>query len=282
MTVLVSVLLGLIGLFFFLSGLTMGLFELCEIAFTITVIVFGLLVMSISAAIWLKLLPRSLMYALRFSKSTASRGLRQRPFGIVGVLDINSVQKGMHGHGMIVNPHVNHDTTESLLKSIHGIPFLIQAIQYSLETNIMSEMGQSIIGTSVIHTAPGCTSVLDCDSEDEHILIKSATPRLSGVEEQWENTEETNRWTNQQLNISLNRANSTLNVFPYSESRPLDDLSITTEGGAVSSDHLNMAGSAQSSLSRVTVSYNSANQREVRCIGMSSAFLSRFNNSFKT
>lgn len=58
----------------------------------------------------------------------------------------------------------------------------------------------------------GCTSAIDCDSEDEQRTIaQSISPRFSGSEEQWENTDQL-RWTNQQLNISLNNTSSSLNV----------------------------------------------------------------------
>ncbi|KAI6244071.1 hypothetical protein M3Y99_00077100 [Aphelenchoides fujianensis] len=245
-----AVLLGLIGLLFFMCGLTVGLLDVGEVALTITLVAFGLLLMSLSAGVWFELLPRPLLFALRFPKRS-HRVLRQRPFGIVGVLDINNSQKGMQAHGMVFNTQVDPETTETLLKSMKGIPLLIQAIHFSLETTLLS--GQSVIGTSVIHTAPGCSSVLDCDSRRRaRVLIQSATPRLSSdpPEQQWENAEESNRWTNPQLNISLNRANSSLTVFPYSESRPLDDLSIAADTAAHSTDQINLAGSHHSGLSR--------------------------------
>lgn len=53
--------------------------------------------------------------------------------------------------------------------------------------------------------------MLDCESEDDQTIAQSATPRLSGPEEQWDNTDHL-KWTNQQLNISLNKTSSSLNV----------------------------------------------------------------------
>lgn len=91
---------------------------------------------------------------------------------------------------------INPDTTEAVMKNIRGIPFLIQvcsllaksniipmfqAIQYSMETtyyrDVMTEMGEGVVRTSVIHTAPACTSVLDSDDEEHHTPPK-ITPRL--------------------------------------------------------------------------------------------------------
>lgn len=136
---------------------------------------------------------------------------------------------------------------------------IFQAIQYSLETsyytNVMSELGQSIIGTSVIHTAPGCTSVLDCDSDEDHNLFPIQTtpsPRYSGPEEQWEATE-TNRWSNQQLRLSMNRRTSSLlvSVFPYSESRPVDDNGVV-DGSRCSSQRGSALASERGSINEST------------------------------
>ena len=132
---------------------------------------------------------------------------------------------------------------------------------------MMSEMGHNVIGNSVIHTAPGCTSVLDCDSDDENILIpfQTPSPRYSGPEEQWEATE-MNRWSNHQLRLAMNRRTSSLlvSVFPYSESRPVEENihdsktnslmgSVSTnleKGNSVDGDWSAPMGSQQSHLSR--------------------------------
>uniref|UniRef100_A0A914XW04 Uncharacterized protein n=1 Tax=Panagrolaimus superbus TaxID=310955 RepID=A0A914XW04_9BILA len=210
---------------------------------------------------------------------------------------------------MLITPH----TTEALIKSIRGIPYLLQAIQYSLETNyytdIMNELGQSVLGNSVIHTAPGCSSALDCDAEDDHHMLgpmpPTSSPRLSGPEEQWETNVTKNRWSNPQLRLSLNRRTSALlcNVFPYSESRPVESFdesinenfeegdNISERPSIVESDSTlpiikhfrpTLGGSQQSQLSRVTVSHTSLPSHEVRCIGMSGALLTKFNSSFKS
>ncbi|KAI6191504.1 hypothetical protein M3Y97_00235500 [Aphelenchoides bicaudatus] len=265
MFLILSVIIGLIGLTAFLAGLLLGLLELWELVPTIFIVVIGIVFMLLAAIVWLRLLPGRLLYALQWTKSTSSSRNRQRPFGIIGVLDLNNINNNKtQTTAQPLSLHINPESTETLLKSIRGATYLIQAIQYSLETNIMSEMGQSVINSSVIHTAPGCTNVLDCQSEDEQEFTQpAASPRLSGPEEQWCNTDHL-RWTNQQLNISLNKTSSSLNVFPYSESRPLDELTVND---AASTDDL--AGSTQSGISRVTVSYNSAKEGggEIRCIG---------------
>uniref|UniRef100_A0A0N4Z8N6 Large ribosomal subunit protein eL8 n=1 Tax=Parastrongyloides trichosuri TaxID=131310 RepID=A0A0N4Z8N6_PARTI len=128
---------------------------------------------------------------------------------------------------MILNSHRqisrNHDpidrnATEILMKSIRGIPYLIQAIQYSMETSYYPDCNSELGTTAVIHTAPGCKSVLDCDSEEEREeMIKRISPRNSGPEEKWL-PEDPKKWTNQQLRLSMNRTSQTLLVFPYSES----------------------------------------------------------------
>ena len=83
----------------------------------------------------------------------------------------------------------------------------------------MNELGQSMLGNSVIHTAPWCHSVLYCESVDEHYPMlgpmQTPSPRLSGPEEQWEDTAK-NRWSNQQ--------HEQCSFFPYRESKPVDSF----------------------------------------------------------
>ncbi|KAK6019128.1 hypothetical protein OSTOST_15246, partial [Ostertagia ostertagi] len=89
---------------------------------------------------------------------------------------------------------------------------MLQAIQYSMEAtyyrDVLSEMGEGVVRTSVIHTAPGCTSILDSESEDEKEEVK-ITPRNS-AEEQWLPFGES--WRNEQLRLSLERGSSNLLV----------------------------------------------------------------------
>uniref|UniRef100_A0A1I7XCS6 Inner membrane protein n=1 Tax=Heterorhabditis bacteriophora TaxID=37862 RepID=A0A1I7XCS6_HETBA len=112
---------------------------------------------------------------------------------------------------------ITPDTTEAVMKNIRGIPFLIQAIQYSMETtyyrDVMSEMGEGVVRTSVIHTAPACTSILDSESDDE-TQDRRVTSRQqecrSSAEEQWLPFGES--WRNEQLRLSLERGSSNLLV----------------------------------------------------------------------
>uniref|UniRef100_A0A7E4UM46 Transmembrane protein n=1 Tax=Panagrellus redivivus TaxID=6233 RepID=A0A7E4UM46_PANRE len=287
-----TLILSILSLGVFLTGVIMAVFELTSVAPAVFATVSGLVGCAVSAALWLSA-PRCI-HNKRVSYRKAGRNAE--------------VKTPLPEHTMLITP----DATEALMKSIRGIPYLIQAIQYSLETSyyseIMNEMGQHVLGNSVIHTAPGCTSVLDCESECEHNLAAaaasttSATPRCSGPEEQWEATE-LNRWSNPQLRLSMNRRASSLlcSVFPYSESRPDPPSAINTVECAsmaslteseaagmgtppIASGPLvnSLNGSMNSQLSRVTVSHTSLPNRDIRCIGMSSAFITRFNSSFKT
>ncbi|KAJ1352764.1 hypothetical protein KIN20_009188 [Parelaphostrongylus tenuis] len=87
-----------------------------------------------------------------------------------------------------------------------------RAIQYSMEAtyyrDILSEMGEGVVRTSVIHTAPACTSLLDSESDDE-TKNTTFTPRNS-AEEQWHPFGES--WRNEQLRLSLERGSTNLLV----------------------------------------------------------------------
>ncbi|VDP14669.1 unnamed protein product [Heligmosomoides polygyrus] len=74
--------------------------------------------------------------------------------------------------------------------------------------DVLSEMGEGVVRTSVIHTAPACTSILDSESDDETKEVK-ITPRNS-AEEQWLPFGES--WRNEQLRLSLERGSSNLLV----------------------------------------------------------------------
>lgn len=45
--------------------------------------------------------------------------------------------------------------------------------------DVLSEMGEGVVRTSVIHTAPACTSILDSESEDEAKEEVKITPRYA-------------------------------------------------------------------------------------------------------
>ncbi|ETN69029.1 hypothetical protein NECAME_01139 [Necator americanus] len=211
---------------------------------------------------------------------------------------------------------INPDTTEAVMKNIRGIPFLIQAIQYSMEAtyyrDILSEMGEGVVRTSVIHTAPACTSILDSESEDETKAVPFTPSYLqflvffnflisknqkdgcfvrNSAEEQWLPFGES--WRNEQLRLSLERGSSNLlkqglvsrysfprtsksfQVFPYCEASPHGDRGHE----AVEHDF-----SRIESIKRPHGGRNKSQNRQqfqVRCIGMSASFIERFNNSFR-
>lgn len=126
-----SIIIGLIGLILFLSGLLIGLMELWDLAPTIGVVLFGLSFMVLSVIVWLRLLPGRLLFALQASKSnSAIRNVRQRPLGIIGILDVNTVQNKCHGSNHAIGLHINPESTETLLKSIRGATYLIQVEFY--------------------------------------------------------------------------------------------------------------------------------------------------------
>ncbi|KAE9549144.1 hypothetical protein FO519_007647 [Halicephalobus sp. NKZ332] len=276
LSIIVPLIFSVISLGSFLTGITLAVFELSDVLPAVISTFLGLVGLFVSAAL------KNEPHFPKFAGGNREKTLELLP-------------ENIH----LITP----DTTETLMKSIKGIPYLIQAIQYSLEasyySNMMSEMGHAVLGNSVIHTAPGCPSALNCDSDEDNIQVplQTPSPRYSGPEEQWEATE-TNRWSNHQLRLSMNRRTSSLlvSVFPYSESRPVEEsihgsrngslkgsVAVNSERGSlIEGDYGASMGSQQSHLSRVTVSHTSLPSREIRCIGMSPALLTRFNSSFKS
>lgn len=137
---------GALGTALFLLGLSAGLFHLTSSVYLVITVSFsGLLLLICAMVYWLELFPRWIQIRTKRRKNRLPKQLT-----LIGVLDVSEVEKNLERA-----KEMNKDTAEALMKSIRGIPYLIQAIQYSMETNLMSEMGQSILGTSVIHTAPG-------------------------------------------------------------------------------------------------------------------------------
>ncbi|MCP9263423.1 hypothetical protein DINM_006224 [Dirofilaria immitis] len=128
---------------------------------------------------------------------------------------------------------LDRDKAEMIMKNIRGIPYLIQAIQYSMETTYYTAMvaqknDGNIPTTSVIHTAPKCASVIDSDHEDcgsspDAVVSEE---RLAGrivheTIEEWIPVGSSS-WNNTQLRISIK-------VFPYSEVMPLPNADPTLE-----------------------------------------------------
>uniref|UniRef100_A0A1I8ACR7 Inner membrane protein n=1 Tax=Steinernema glaseri TaxID=37863 RepID=A0A1I8ACR7_9BILA len=176
--------------------------------------------------------------------------------------------------------NLNPDNAEVVMKSIRGIPYLIQAIQYSMEASYWKDQQGEVVRTSVIHTAPGCTSVLDCDSDNGEAVSLSA-PRHSGPDENWESTGEST-WRNQQLRLSINRNDTSLlisgsPVFPYREvNTQVESCDHESVLDVEAGPHLEDAHPRRSFETGPT-----NGGFEIRCIGMSDAFLHKFNSSFK-
>ncbi|VDM95721.1 unnamed protein product [Thelazia callipaeda] len=126
---------------------------------------------------------------------------------------------------------LDRDKAEMIMRNIRGIPYLIQAIQYSMETTyytaMMAQSSGEVPTTSVIHTAPKCTSVIDSDHEDccsapETVLTKDRPTAhiVHQTIEEWIPTGSSS-WNNTQLRISIsNNSDTGINVFPYSEVTP--------------------------------------------------------------
>ncbi|CAI5454498.1 unnamed protein product [Caenorhabditis angaria] len=174
---------------------------------------------------------------------------------------------------------ITRDTTEQVMKNIRGIPFLIQAIQYSMEAsyhrNVMNDLGEGIVRTSVIHTAPACQSVLDSDSDELEIPRAKSTPRTSrnSAEEQWLAHGE--KWRNEQLRLSMERENPHLLVFPYSEASPHRDSMNNMDALVHEFSRIDSIKRPHGLTKKIA-----HNHFQVRCIGMSAEFIERFNNSF--
>ncbi|CAJ0945364.1 unnamed protein product, partial [Mesorhabditis belari] len=250
------VLLGatVINLIIFLTGLFLGIFFSELLLLSLFLTSFGLLGMILLSVCW-------------FIK----------PKFFVGRLLLKEKQKE---ESFCIESKIDQEVTEDLMRNIRGIPFLIQAIQYSMETSyfrdMMGEIGEGIVQTSVIHTAPACTSMLDSGSTTRNTV----TPRSSlqnhrhSAEEQWlENGE--NNWRNEQLRLSLQQSSSNIIVFPLCEASPQRNSiepPIEHDFSRIESIRRNHGPKPKTA----------NNQFQVRCIGMSAAFIERFNTAMQT
>ncbi|EYC33992.1 hypothetical protein Y032_0001g190 [Ancylostoma ceylanicum] len=243
---------AIFNLLTFLTGLFLGILREDLLIVSLVLTVAGLLGMLLFAITWF-IRPRVIHRPIYFVKHWKEEKL---------------------GKEATINP----DTTEAVMKNIRGIPFLIQAIQYSMEAtyyrDVLSEMGEGVVRTSVIHTAPACTSILDSESEDEAKEEVKITPRNS-AEEQWLPFGES--WRNEQLRLSLERGSSNLLVFPYCEASPHGD-----RGHEPVEHDFSRIESIKRPHGRRNKSHPNRPQFQVRCIGMSASFIERFNNSFRT
>ncbi|MFH4975535.1 hypothetical protein AB6A40_002244 [Gnathostoma spinigerum] len=81
--------------------------------------------------------------------------------------------------------------------------------------DMLSERGEGVVETSVIHTAPGCKSVLDSDHEEggnEGDTLKRSPPSVE-PDDDWTPTN-SSVWENPVLRISINRDVPVLPTFP--------------------------------------------------------------------
>ncbi|VDK61423.1 unnamed protein product [Anisakis simplex] len=270
---LIPLVVSLCSLLTFISGISITVIDIGYPQLNVALLGSGLFGLCVSAVIW-ALRPQALM---TWPKCMMSK-MRRRSFGSVRYAKGPKVEM------------LNRDNTEVVMRSIRGIPYLIQAIQYSMEATYYKDMmdlsGEGVVRTSVIHTAPGCTSVLDSDHENDAEEGQSPAPVPPiGPDEQWTPTG-SSMWKNTQLRLSLNRASSTLSVFPYAEgnlnNRP-DSFDVDSTLDSETKSRRSSGRSADVSDEHASRKGNLVNRpHEIRCIGMSETFIQKFNSSFKS
>ncbi|CAL2048953.1 unnamed protein product [Caenorhabditis brenneri] len=240
--------IAIVNLGIFLVGLGVGIMQSDLLMLSGVLTVLGFVGMVLSAVAW-------------FIQSSKSRKL-------------------MKQREQIPEEMITRDTAEAVMKNIRGIPFLIQAIQYSMETsyyrNIMNDLGDGIVRTSVIHTAPACQSILDSDGDPE-TSGPTPTPRPSrnSAEEQWLAHGE--KWRNEQLRLSMERENPHFLVFPYSEASPHRESMNNMDALVHEFSRIDSIKRPHCFTKQQKIAHN---RFQVRCIGMSAEFIERFNNSF--
>ncbi|CAG9535152.1 unnamed protein product [Cercopithifilaria johnstoni] len=189
---------------------------------------------------------------------------------------------------------LDRDKAEMIMKNILGIPYLIQAIQYSMEATyyraMMAEKNNcSIPSTSVIHSAPKCTSVIDSDNEDccsdlcevtQTAITKEqlAATRTTETFEEWIPTG-LSSWNNTQLRLSIRSSPEIgINVFPYSEIMPR-----TSDGVVLEFVETLKEITPENEEKRIFLKRSNLKRNfHLRCIAMSSGFLNKFNETFRS
>uniref|UniRef100_A0A915PK76 Uncharacterized protein n=1 Tax=Setaria digitata TaxID=48799 RepID=A0A915PK76_9BILA len=182
---------------------------------------------------------------------------------------------------------LDRDKAEMIMKNIRGIPYLIQAIQYSMEATYYTAMlaqgnTDGLPTTSVIHTAPKCISVIDSDHEDccPEVLSRDRTSVrvVHQTIEEWIPTGSSS-WNNTQLRISINSSpDSRINVFPYTEVMPRPSTDATLEVVETPAEIAPEIEERMIFLKRPDLRKNF----QLRCMAMSSDFLHKFNESFRS
>uniref|UniRef100_A0A0N5AC53 G_PROTEIN_RECEP_F3_4 domain-containing protein n=1 Tax=Syphacia muris TaxID=451379 RepID=A0A0N5AC53_9BILA len=105
---------------------------------------------------------------------------------------------------------LNPENAEIIMRNLRGIPYLIQAIQYSMETTCFSDNSNNVLRTAVIHTAPACRNVLEANGDDP-VELTPTPQRPIGFEELWTPVN-SSLWNNVQLNLSLSSGDSEFSV----------------------------------------------------------------------
>ena len=135
--------LGALGGLALSFGVALGLLETGGLVLPLALSGGGFVACALTIAAWMR--PRSLLRCFGAAKAHSRSGARSRPRAVVGVHDAEGAHAttAMSGDGDAAaadRPH-HEAPAETLLKSIRGIPYLIHAIQYSLEMHTMSEQG---------------------------------------------------------------------------------------------------------------------------------------------
>uniref|UniRef100_A0A0R3RYW6 Pecanex-like protein n=1 Tax=Elaeophora elaphi TaxID=1147741 RepID=A0A0R3RYW6_9BILA len=257
---MISLTISLLGLILLATGYGLNHSTIASLSFGLTGLVTSMIVWTIR--------PKSLMTWPKCLKRFFGRQRRLYKCSDAEVLD--------------------RDKAEMIMKNIRGIPYLIQAIQYSMETTyysaMMAEKSGDIPTTSVIHTAPKCISVIDSDHEDccfgpETVIPKEQSAvRVVETIEEWIPTG-LSSWNNTQLRLSIKSNPETgINVFPYSEVMPhlsADPiLELVETPGEISLENEEKS----IFLRRSDLKKNF----QLRCMAMSSDFLHRFCEAFRS
>uniref|UniRef100_A0A914V1M1 Uncharacterized protein n=1 Tax=Plectus sambesii TaxID=2011161 RepID=A0A914V1M1_9BILA len=213
---LLLILLTLLVVTLLIVGVTLSLIDVDRYNFALYLILLGIVSLCVIVALWL-IRPSALMRWPRCCRRLCPGCFGPKKYRVPE-------------SKVILDP----TNAETVMKSIRGIPYLMQAIQYSMETtyysDMMAQMGSGPVQASVIHTAPGCRSLLDSDTESDccchcggddqqmpSVFVEQPpiSPRTSLPDEQWEPTN--SRWSNAQLRLDISRRQSYLPVFPLSE-----------------------------------------------------------------
>ena len=115
LSVLIPLMCSILSLGIFLTGITLAIFEISELLLAVISTSLGLIGLFVSAALWIST-PKCLQ---------SGRSLQRKPDP-----HFPKFARGSRDKTLEMLPEHNHlitpDTTEALMKSIRGIPYLIQ------------------------------------------------------------------------------------------------------------------------------------------------------------